>query len=218
MVKRITAAAVKAATARTPWALGDDVLYDLCRTHPHHNDRGAIWVKVMFIGRVYAAAIERRKIHRDVPNETFYEEHVVPKIHESEIDRWIAKAKRQMPGTPEALKVMIEVHGQLTGLFNQITDLDKRSLASKYLHFHVPTLFFIYDSQAVKALRTVSEVAGRASPFTGDGDREYAWFAEKCARLTQHCESKFGVHLQPRALDILLLGIANKVSRPTVPS
>jgi hypothetical protein len=85
MVKRITLSAVNAAMKRTMWALGDDVLCDLCRKHPHHKDPGAIAIKLLFIGRTYAAAIERRKdrLDRYKSNEEFYERRVVPAIRRS---------------------------------------------------------------------------------------------------------------------------------------
>jgi len=38
-------------------------------------------------------------------------------------------------------------------LFSKISGLNKRSLASKYLHFHVPELFYISDSRAYDAMR-----------------------------------------------------------------
>ena len=48
---------------------------------------------------------------------------------------------------------IISVHNFLTVIFNEISGLDKRSLASKYLHFHLPNLFYIYDSRADNAIR-----------------------------------------------------------------
>jgi hypothetical protein len=41
------------------------------------------------------------------------------------------------------------------GLFEKLTDKRKRSLASKYLHFHRADLLFIMDSRAVEGMRRV---------------------------------------------------------------
>jgi hypothetical protein len=40
-------------------------------------------------------------------------------------------------------------------LFAAITQREKRSLASKYLHFHVPHVFYLYDSRARRAITKV---------------------------------------------------------------
>ena len=42
----LTRALVKAACSPSPWDLGNQVLYDLCRKHPRHQDVPAILAKV----------------------------------------------------------------------------------------------------------------------------------------------------------------------------
>lgn len=183
---------VSRATQRTPWHLSNEVLYKLCHEHPFHVETEVVLAKVLLIGRVYAAAIERRR-SKNEENDDFYISNVAPKIIKSSIDQWIELGRRVEPESAEALDVMVEVHGQITRLFRDISGLDKRALASKYLHFHVPRLFFIYDTRAVEGLRTVSDVVGRASPYSGDADSEYRKFTEKCARLRRYCEAEFGM-------------------------
>jgi hypothetical protein len=85
--------------------------------------------------------------------------------------------------------------------------MQKRSLASKYLHFHVPQMFYIFDTRAVKATREFSDVLPRATKLTGQGDDEYRKFAEKANSLARLCEDKFGLSLSPRQLDNLLLKV-----------
>lgn len=196
---------VERATRQTPWHFSDEVLYRLCREHPLHTETRVTLAKVLLIGRAYAAAIERRRSDRAFPNDDFYVKRVAPRIKSSAIDRWIEKSESQNPGTPEALDVMVETHGRTTDLFRRISGLEKRSLASKYLHFHVPLLFFIFDSRAVRGMRKVGNIVGRVTPYAGNGDREYAKFAARCMRLSQFCESEFGYKLKPRELDNLLL-------------
>jgi hypothetical protein len=82
-----------------------------------------------------------------------------------------------------------------------------RALASKYLHFHVPRLFFIYDSRAVEGMRAVSQIVGRVSSYSSSGDKEYSSFAEKCSRLRKYCKAEFGAELSCRQLDNLLLAL-----------
>src|ERR1700730_17268977 len=101
---------VDRAKKRSPWALGNEVLYDLCREHPLHTKTEVVIAKMLLIGRVYAAAIERRKPDLSKPSDDFYVQRVAPSIIGSSLDAWIERAKRQIPGTTEALVVMTEVH------------------------------------------------------------------------------------------------------------
>jgi hypothetical protein len=197
---------VEIAMNHSQWNLSDKFLYDLCRRHPNHQDSAVVIAKVLLIGRVYAAAIERRRSKNET-NDEFYRSKVAPEIIKSGLDRWIGEAKSVTPGSVEAIGVMVRVHGLTTALFNQISGLEKRALASKYLHFHVPGLFYIYDSRAAQGLRKLGTIVGRASKSTGVGDNEYRKFAEKCHLLGRHCKDKFGRRLSPRQLDNLLLSV-----------
>lgn len=190
------------------WDAGNRVLYDLCREHPAHTDNGEVLAKILLIGRVYAAAIERRRTKSDDhDNDRFYVETVAPAIRASNIDKWLRRARAVEPGTPDGTRALIAVHGDTTRLFSEISQLEKRSLASKYLHFHVPKLFFIYDSRAVEAMREFSDVLPRAGRTDGTGDNEYRKFAGKCLALVDYCEKAFGLHLLPRQVDNLLLKV-----------
>jgi hypothetical protein len=190
------------------WDTTNEVLYQLCRKHPRHTDNGEVLAKILLVGRAYAAAIERRRDRKSVEkNERYYRNTVAQAIQSSSIDRWLQRARAVVPGTPEALSAMVEIHGSTTRLFNEISGLQKRSLASKYLHFHVPELFYIYDSRAVNALREFSDVLPRARRSDGSGDNEYRKFAGKCSVLAAYCEKKLDLRPLPRHIDNLLLKI-----------
>lgn len=196
--------AVTFARAPSPWGVGNEVLYELCRNHPLHTDVPSVIAKVWLIGRAYAAAIERRRNKSD-QNDDFYVQKVGPSIIRSGIDLWI-KISRQWDGpSKKSFATLLEVHNRTTQLFSDISGLEKRSLASKYLHFHVPNLFYIYDTRAVEALRELSSVVGRAGRADIPADNEYRKFAEKCLALQQYIESELGVRLTPREIDNLLL-------------
>jgi len=202
--------AVKAATAASPWDLGNEVLYELCRKHPLHKEAPAVLAKIWLIGRSYAAAIERRRSKED-QNDNFYTETVAPKIICSDIDKWIKSAAVHGVVSEKSFDVVLAAHASVTQLFNEISGLEKRSLASKYLHFHLPKLFYIYDTRAVEAMRLLSSVVGRAGGKNEAADNEYRKFAEKCLRLQTHINEKFKVQFSPRQIDNLLLHIhANK--------
>lgn len=197
-------AAIEAARAPSPWRVGNEVLYKLCRERPAHVDEADVIAKVWLIGRSYAAAIERRKTKSD-ENDDFYVNTVAPAIAHSPIDAWINRAKQYERPCAESWAALLQVHHDTTQLFSKISGLEKRSLASKYLHFHVPHLFYIYDTRAVEALRFFASVVRRAGRSSVQADNEYRKFAEKCLSLQRHIEEQYGISLTPRELDNLLL-------------
>jgi hypothetical protein len=204
MLKR---AQVLQAARPSPWDLTERVLYALCRRYPDHRNRAATIAKILLIGRSNAAAIERRRT-KTQPNEDFYLTRVEPKFRTSRLDRWLDEARAVNPATSNGLEVLIKVHGRTTDLFDRISGLSKRSLASKYLHFHVPRLFYLYDSRARDGMRSLTSIVGRAARTDEAGDIEYSKFALKCHRLQRYCAERFGLRLRPRALDRLLLSLA----------
>jgi len=195
---------VKASQQPSPWDLGNRVLYDLCKTHPGHRAEDEIVAKIWLIGRAYAAAIERRK-NGDENSDNFYLKMVVPTIRKYNIDCWLGRLKDVASTTTETLPLVTETHQNVMILFEQISGLNKRSLASKYLHFHYPNIFFIYDSRAYNAMRVLKDITGRAPKGNGEGDNEYRKFVIKCVALRDHLKKEYQVSLTPRQLDTLLL-------------
>ncbi len=53
----------------SPWDFSNQVLYDLCRAHPAHDDVSVVIAKMLLMGRAYSAAIERRKNKRQTEPE-----------------------------------------------------------------------------------------------------------------------------------------------------
>jgi hypothetical protein len=196
---------ILAAKKPTPWDVGNDVLYDLCCTRPGHAKAEDVIAKIWLIGRSYAAAIERRK-GKSEANDDFYVDVVAPMIVNSQIDTWLADARMHEKPSEMSLETILRVHHATVNLFREISGLEKRSLASKYLHFHVPQLFYIYDTRAIEGLRRLSKYTGRASRSRLQADGEYRKFCEKCFALQRHIEDKYRVSLAPRELDNLLLG------------
>ena len=202
-------AAIQKAKDPSPWHVGNAVLYDLCSSRPEHSQEPDVIAKIWLIGRAYAAAIERRK-NKSEENDNFYITKVAPAIAVSAIDEWIRDAKQYDRPCDESWTTLLRVHHKTTQLFSSISGLEKRSLASKYLHFHVPQLFYIYDTRAVRAISMLSGVLKRAGRSSARVDNEYRKFSEKCLSLHQHVETKYGVSLNPREIDNLLLYVHEK--------
>lgn len=194
------------------WNLGNKVLYDLCSTNFTHDTIEKILAKTWLIGRAYAAAIERRKNKSDI-NDNFYLDTVAPTFKKSKLDKVLADLKKYNQISSDTLPKIIDAHNYLTQLLFGITNLEKRSFSSKYLHFHLPKLFFIYDTRAVLAMRLFVKKLPKELQVLVDRentDKEYSNFFYKCLFLRQTINEQFKVLLTPRQLDNLLIETANK--------
>lgn len=117
------------------WEIGNRVLYDLCEKYPTHTTEDEIIAKIWLIGRSYAAAIERRRNSDEFEGDDFYAEVVGPRMRAAHIDNWLKPLKRIEQPTLENCAPVLSAHKRLTDLFREMTGIEKRSLASKYLHF-----------------------------------------------------------------------------------
>ena len=200
---------VETALAPTPWDLGNQVLYDLCRKFSNHTQDDVIIAKVMLIGRVYAAAIERRKNKetKDVSDE-FYINAVAPTLKESQLDEWLTSlpVPGEMADTWNNLVDVVTLHKRLTDIFFRMTNMNKRSLASKYLHFHRPDLFFIYDSRAEESIKQITPRLNLIRNISASlHDCAYLKFCRRAQFLRDQISDRFGMVLTPRQIDNLLL-------------
>jgi hypothetical protein len=193
-----------------PWSIGNQVLYDLCRRYPHHAVDTEIIAKVWLIGRAYAASIERgrgKAADSGLSNDRFYTEAVPQAMRTSGLDEKLEALAQLKEATASNLGAVLDAHAHLVGLFRGLTNKNKRSLASKYLHFHRPNLFFIYDSRAVSGIRTLG-IPGLAIDAPPGSDPEYVRFVGAAVGVREHVRSHFGKRLSPRQLDRLLLAAA----------
>lgn len=91
-------------------------------------------------------------------------------------------------------------------IFTEVTGLEKRSLASKYLHFHCPEKIFIYDSRAKVAIRIiVKRPDKKILSELVEYDAEYGDFVCRMLELQKYLDEKLGVHEKPRSIDSFLL-------------
>jgi hypothetical protein len=199
------------------WGLGNELLYNLCKDHPNHKEPNEIIAKIWLIGRAYSASIERRKPDPEKVEEHFWEQNVVPEIMNSKIDVWINNCKNS-----DDINVFMETHKNLIDLFEKISGLYKRSLASKYLHFHLRNKFYIYDSIASRSIRFILKELkeklniGKNEIKTDDKwDHEYSKFYQNCDYLKNKIIEVYKIDLSCRELDNLLTreitqAIANK--------
>lgn len=195
-------------------AFGNKILYEMCKNNPLHNDDEVISGKVWLIGRSYAVAIERVREKKYI-NDDFYSIEV-PKIftknYDGNFDGDIQSIK------DNGIEKILSTHKKLTDAIKHATGLEKRSFSSKYLHFHRPNIFYIYDSRASDSIHKIikgskelfNEFKGRRKELRGKYDIRYTEFFIKCLILRKHIKSEFGIELSPRHIDDFLIYISNK--------
>ena len=199
--------------------IGNDVLYQMCEKYPSHTNEEEIIGKIWLIGRSYAAAIERAK------QPVSYPKHVGPiiKKHGKELDEKLANIIKRRQSEPEYLLDMLEAHKFFTDVLYEITALNKRSLASKYLHFHARNHFYIYDSNVVQnisayELNSCRELKKALMEKLDDNeyDEYYLDYIVKAHKLNEQLATQNnGELLSPRALDTLLSEILPKREKPS---
>lgn len=194
-----------AATKKRDWEFGNSILYKMCEKRPKHNNPDVIVGKIWLIGRSYAAAIERRKDGKKTGD--FYFEVVAPKMKKigKELDKKIKVLSQ--PSTNYIIDLLC-THKFLTDAFNDISKLQKRSLASKYMHFHCPSKVFIYDSRARDAIhklvkRPDKSILNNLQP--DEFDKEYGDFVCRVLELKNFLKTSRKKSLSPRDIDNFLL-------------
>ena len=209
----ITKEDIDHALGYSPWDFGNNVLYALCKDHPKHDRADVIIAKMLLIGRTYAAAIERRKNAQNTSDD-FYTNVVVNEIKISELDQLLNRLPEKMVKPWTQLGMVITVHKKLTDIFYDMTELNKRSLASKYLHFHRPDLFFLYDSRSRESISKVTPRLDQIKNIDAElQDQEYHAFCRRALHLREFIAKEFGKTLTPRQLDKILLGITAKIRK-----
>lgn len=198
------------AQKKSRWEFGNSILYQMCEKNPLHNDTDVLAGKIWLIGRSYAVAIERRKNADDYRGDDFYYYVVAPKMLEigDELDSRIESLKNNTDVISDCVPEILSTHKFLMDAFAKLTGLEKRSLASKYLHFHCPEKFFLYDSRARTAIGKIVKSPNKKI-LTGltEYDVEYADFLCRMLELQKYLDEKLRVYEKPRAIDNFLLSI-----------
>ena len=179
--------------------LGNGVLYDMCKKHADHTVPEAIYAKLWLIGRSYSAALERNKSGEKT--EVIYRNTVDELIKiGNRLDDTIRGLKPMVDNT--SLYAALNVHKILVDIFYKTTLMEKRSLASKYLHFHRRDVFYIYDSYANTSLMNCV----KGSVYSDSQyDSEYFKFCKKAVALKVKIKDRYSKDLDPREIDNLLI-------------
>ena len=201
---------IKRSQEETLWDHGNSILYDLCKNNFKHKRDDVIITKVLFVGRIYAAALERRKNKKNGDTSTFYIKRVVPAFRKSKLDDRLAKLSKIKALSIDDIPFVLKTHNDLMKTLNKITGYNNRSFCSKYLHFHLPNLFFLYDSIASRNLRDFkSKVSIDLMDILKrkDIDIEYSKYFCRCFDFRNDINHRYNTKLTTRQIDNLLLKV-----------
>jgi len=181
---------------------GNTILYRMCEEKPLHDDLDVVRSKLWIIGRAYSASIERKA------GKDFKIDDVANILIESEIDQKIRQLNEIGRINESNMDELLSAHEYLMLLLKKATDVEKRSLASKYLHFHAPMSVFIYDSVVRNKLRCkLREIGKTRFPVSKRHDDEYESHVIRCIYYRDNVyEKELGALATPRKLDAHLYG------------
>ena len=181
---------------------GNEILYRMCREKPRHKDIDTVKSKLWLIGRAYSAAIERKA------GSQFKIDDAANILINSEIDTHINRLLKINRIDDKNLELLLQAHKALTDSLKEATGIDKRSLASKYLHFHAPKAVFIYDSIANSKIRLLLNPLQRRFKCNKKYDLPYEGFVRRCLHFRDFVyENQIGALATPRKIDMYLIGM-----------
>lgn len=167
-------------------------LYELCFMHRHHFQDEIVADKLRMIVRMCA--------EHGLAVNAFSPEYAAHRLGRSGVDRWfagIATAEQLDPA------LVFEMHKRVMAVFADLPAEQARAIASKYLHFHFPELFFLYDSRVAAAAYALGQ--GECGYLArSEHDPEYGRFFACCRKLSERLVGPAGRRLNPRELDRVL--------------
>jgi hypothetical protein len=194
---------------------GNYVLYRMCEEQPGHTNADVVEGKIWLIGRAYAAAIERGA---DNAGPKLYGLIAAEIAKANEVDGWLASVSDIKQVDANNVGRVLAVHRKFVDLLKKLAGgkrATRRSFASKYLHFHNPKAFFIFDSQAnaeirrrCKELTRAKNVKSSQLGLSPDSyDEAYADFVLCCIQYRdEEARRRGNGPMSPRQLDQELLG------------
>jgi hypothetical protein len=185
------------------WTWANSILYQMCEERPEHVDPNVVAGKMLLIGRSYAAQIERRSGAGPDGGDAIYAR-VAARIAASNLDERLQSLSHIPSLTRESIGPVLGVHKFLMDeIAIETGGIGRRSFCSKYLHFHKPHLFLIYDSRARSAIWSKSKSQNLLSLASSiEFDSEYGQFVLRCIHYRDHTRPE----LTPRQLDDHLFG------------
>ncbi len=154
----------------------DGLIYEHIKNNITHVDADIVYAKVVLVNRMYRANL---KFAGGDPEGTIADGLVKEKV-DDKLQK-VANAKFNA----DSLGLIVSTHKVVTDCCEKLLHRKPTSFVSKYLHFHFPEAFPIFDKYAynsawniVTSEGLVEKIKGKTEELKNDGD--YAWF---CASL-----------------------------------
>ena len=178
---------------------GNDVLYRMCVDHPNHTVPDDVYSKLWIIGNAYSVSLQRKAGIKNALKKA------ASVLIENDVDVLISSVDCIDHLTNENLHISLDAHARFRRILGKVAALDRRSLASKYLHFHRPKAFFIFDSvvniHIRQRLRATEKACRRfkIQESWSEFDKEYASY---CLRAIYYRDNILKcVNATPREID-----------------
>jgi hypothetical protein len=204
---KLTKEQIDEALRNDSWDFLNEQLYRLCKSNPGHTSTEVILAKTVIIGRTYSATLERGRGNTNALSSDDFLLEASKMIRDENLGSCFAKLDQ----TNIDMTISLKIHKKLAGIFHEISTKEKRSLASKYLHFHFPDHFYIYDSRVKAALTgLVGWKRGAQISESAGIDYEYAILFYRCEEIMRRASGLVGRTLCKREIDKILLHYASK--------
>jgi len=188
------------------WSYGNTVLYKMCKDKSRHDNVKVAASKFWLIGRAYAASPQRGSGESIVgPKEDFFEWLVEPFATSNWLDDKISELNKENHFSPQSLAKILETHhsfeaelrkrlGERNYEGKERTERAQTSFCSKYLHFHRPDHFPIFDSY-------VNSAVSREFPRERFKDKD--WFGNYNDKYERFCRLIFKFRKKESTLETL---------------
>lgn len=171
---------------------GTRALYELCFLHRQHFRTEIVAEKLrMILGLCADHGLDGSGLSPELS---------AHRLGRSDVDRWfagLATAERIDPA------LVFETHKRVMDVFDDLPPRQAASLASKYLHFHFPDLFYLYDSRVEAAALDLGRGEWGYLAWS-EHDPDYARFFACCRKLAEALEPLAGHRPNPGELDRIL--------------
>jgi hypothetical protein len=198
----------------------NQVLYAMCFDRPEHGDPFVTAGKMLMIGRVYSASPERKAGKAAVAGENLFTI-LAERLAATHIDERLAAIPFETRLSEDLVPKVLALHGLLNTEVREGTHRwsvtqgapQRVSFASKYLHFHRPNAFPLFDRYACLGLASLTKgfrYENRCSDVTINKD--YQRFVGRLLHFVAQRSPEAG--WTPRSLDTMLVNAGREVEKP----
>ena len=190
-----------------------DGVYLLCRRLPKHENSEVVSAKIGLIRRSTGNLIERGRDRSNLARD-YHDDLIASALVNSRLDEFLTSLREFSTFDSSAIDPVVRCHKYLMDEMEYATGVGMSSLASRYLHYHLPRVVPLFDERLGKALSKFSPNRIQRSELPTGGDPHYTIFCARIALLQNALESQHGVRLTLRQIDRLLMAMLRGEPKP----